>query len=324
MAAPIVPEDFGGESLENGIRMHGWKFETSEGAIVNTAELASLKKRLHEQAGTDDPLPRLPEAVFGKNSLKMTHEPSGYTLSFDAEGALVEWLRNSLKEGAGGLTVPLANVGSWKDKVQQQDEESKRPDWDWTYSTSYSGVGADVNDEPLPWAAHSGAGIDMALLRRRDPILFFADLPLYQDDLHDNGHTECRLRVRVMPTCFFVLLRHFLRVDGLLIRQRDTRIFCKWGGGGGGGGVAVSADSIRSSVVSPPTTLLRMLRAGKCDLPPLPLDPQEGRLVDGGSEDTPRPPILGTSILPDEQVAAQRLESLPPEYETVEELALLS
>ena len=54
----------------------------------------------------------------------------------------------------------------------------------------------------------------MALLRKREPILFFADRTFYTDDLHDNGVSEARLRVRVMPSCFFVLLRHWLRVDG--------------------------------------------------------------------------------------------------------------
>ena len=41
----------------------------------------------------------------------------------------------------------------------------------------------------------------MALLRRRDvPILHFEDIPLYEDDLGDNGESMVRLRLRVMPT----------------------------------------------------------------------------------------------------------------------------
>lgn len=306
--AEILPEDFGGESLPNGVRIHGWRFETMDGAILRTSELAELKLRLQAAAGTEELLPKLPEAVFGHNKLTMTHESTGYQIKFDAEGALLEWLKNSLVAGSGGLTINAAELGSWRDKVAQMSGDSSRPDWDWTYSTTYSGISMDANEQPLPWAQHSGPGIDMAMLKRRDPILFFADLPLYQDDLHDNGHSECRLRIRVMPQCFFVLLRHFLRVDGSLIRQRDTRLFCKFGNATAG--------------TSPTPPLIRMLRAGTCALPPLPTTPDEGRLVEGGAEDTPRPPILGTAILPDEQAAAQRLDALPPETEIVESLPL--
>ena len=75
---------------------------------------------------------------------------------------------------------------------------------------------------------HKGSGLDMKLLRRRDiPILHYVDLPLYEDEMDDNGSSVLRVRLRVMPSFFFVLLRHVLRVDGVLIRQRETRIFHK-------------------------------------------------------------------------------------------------
>lgn len=34
------------------------------------------------------------------------------------------------------------------------------------------------------------------------------------------------MQVRVMPRCWYVLLRFFLRVDGVLVKLRETRIFC--------------------------------------------------------------------------------------------------
>ena len=33
-----------------------------------------------------------------------------------------------------------------------------------------------------------------------------------------------------MPGCWFVLLRFWLRIDGLMVRLRDTRILCRWPG----------------------------------------------------------------------------------------------
>jgi type 2A phosphatase activator TIP41 len=69
---------------------------------------------------------------------------------------------------------------------------------------------------------------DRALLLSRDePILFFADVPLYESELDDNGCSQLGVKVRVMPRCWLVLLRFWLRVDGCLVRLRETRLFCR-------------------------------------------------------------------------------------------------
>jgi len=69
---------------------------------------------------------------------------------------------------------------------------------------------------------------DRALLLSRDePILFFAEVPLYESELDDNGCSQLVAKVRVMPRCWLVLLRFWLRVDGSLVRLRETRLFCR-------------------------------------------------------------------------------------------------
>jgi len=67
--------------------------------------------------------------------------------------------------------------------------------------------------------------IPIAELTRQDPILFYAEVPLYEDELHDNGMSQIIIRVRVMPTSFFLLARYTLRVDNVLFRTYDTRIY---------------------------------------------------------------------------------------------------
>uniref|UniRef100_A0A8C4N8V1 TIP41-like protein n=1 Tax=Eptatretus burgeri TaxID=7764 RepID=A0A8C4N8V1_EPTBU len=59
----------------------------------------------------------------------------------------------------------------------------------------------------------------------REPILFFEDVVLFEDELHDHGISILSVKVRVMPSGFFLLLRFFLRVDGVVIRVNDTRIY---------------------------------------------------------------------------------------------------
>ncbi len=48
---------------------------------------------------------------------------------------------------------------------------------------------------------------------------------MYEDDLGDQGYTACNLRYRVMSDCFYILHRYYLRVDEVLVRIYDTRLF---------------------------------------------------------------------------------------------------
>ena len=47
---------------------------------------------------------------------------------------------------------------------------------------------------------------------------------LYEDDLHDNGQVTLTCKIRVMPTVVFCLERLWVRVDGVMLRVRDTRV----------------------------------------------------------------------------------------------------
>ena len=149
------------------------------------------------------------------------------------------------------------------------------------------------------WKEHKGSGFDMALLRRCDvPIVHYVDLPLYEDELDDSGSSVVRLRLRVMPSCFLVLLRHALRVDGVLVRHHDTRYFHKFG----------------------TPLVLRDRRLAEAPLAPL-----RGLQAHGNPEDAP--PALCSALLcsasvPDERQAAEKLALVKPKRESIEELAL--
>jgi len=69
----------------------------------------------------------------------------------------------------------------------------------------------------------------MKLLSRQDPILdqilYYEDVPLFEDELHDNGESSFNVRIRVMPHSFFLLARLFLRVDNVVFRLFDVRIY---------------------------------------------------------------------------------------------------
>lgn len=82
--------------------------------------------------------------------------------------------------------------------------------YDWTYTTTYQGNLVNEREEgeergDIHWDAADPEDtthtIPMAELMRPDPILFYAEIPLFEDELHDNGSSH--LLVRIVR--FFIL-----------------------------------------------------------------------------------------------------------------------
>jgi type 2A phosphatase activator TIP41 len=67
--------------------------------------------------------------------------------------------------------------------------------------------------------------IPVELLRRPDPIMFFDDVMLYEDELADNGISMLSCKIRVMPDRLLLLSRFFMRLDNVVFRLRDTRVY---------------------------------------------------------------------------------------------------
>lgn len=98
--------------------------------------------------------------------------------------------------------------------------------FDWSYSTDYKGTCSsepsfEPTDNPIP----------LALLKRPDPILFFDDVVLYEDELADNGISMLSCKIRVMPARLLLLVRFFMRLDDVIFRVRDTRVFVEFATG---------------------------------------------------------------------------------------------
>jgi type 2A phosphatase activator TIP41 len=79
--------------------------------------------------------------------------------------------------------------------------------YDWTYTTTYAGTSSDDAGpgNAAEWTpadpANAQHAIPIAELSRPDPILFYAEIPLFEDELHDNGASHLLVRV-VRPLSF--------------------------------------------------------------------------------------------------------------------------
>ena len=124
------------------------------------------------------------------------------------------------------------------------------------------------------------------------------------DDCGEHGESALTARLRVMPDCFFVLLRHHLRVDGVVVKQRDARFFHRFGAG----------------------AVLREQRLAEAPLPPLPSRADAEAVVTGAASAAPAPadaappaPRRGPTS---EQAASEQLAAVTPTLHVVEESAV--
>lgn len=46
----------------------------------------------------------------------------------------------------------------------------------------------------------------------------YDEVVLFEDFIHDHGVVRVTVKTRVMPRCWFVLLRYWLRVDGVVMK----------------------------------------------------------------------------------------------------------
>ncbi|WWC86734.1 uncharacterized protein L201_001612 [Kwoniella dendrophila CBS 6074] len=226
------------------IQIGQWEIETIKKPILNGKEIDSAEKSLN--------LP-LPEMTFGNNSLRLTYLPSSQAsssyqiqeggsdqihLKFDSIEALAGVATGEGWEQRVGGGVQVSMADKWKTKSSSNSFSGDSPipskpvkPHDWTFSTCYSGsISGSTSSSFKPSPTHS---LPLALLARQDPnldrILFYDDVPLFEDELHDNGESILNVRIRVMPHSFFILSRLFVRVDNVLFRIHDVRIYHSFG-----------------------------------------------------------------------------------------------
>lgn len=206
-----------------GIRIHGWEIETHNRSILTSSNFELWEQKLQTS--------HLPEMVFGDSSLVLKHMETGIKIYFNAFDALAGWKKEALPP----VEVPAAAQWKFRSKPFQQ----VILDYDYTFTTPYSGSEIiEINAEKhggeektsaenngLCWE-DSNEKIDLVSLSLKEPILFYDEVILYEDELADNGISLLTVKVRVMPSCWFLLLRFWLRVDGVLMRLRDTRLHC--------------------------------------------------------------------------------------------------
>ncbi|GAO48814.1 TIP41-domain-containing protein [Saitoella complicata NRRL Y-17804] len=192
---------------ERSITIRNWKVKSRKLPILSSKEIDDANSRLG--------IP-IPEMIFGNNEVRIEHA-SGWAIKFDALDAL------DMVDKTGETMLKVAYSQEWNQSRDTSSGDIKdvvKP-YDWTYTTSYKGT---VVEGSQPFSATSD-NIPLDKLKQPDPILFYDEADLYEDELHDNGASLLNVRVRVMPQRMLLLARLFMRLDGVVCRIRDTRVY---------------------------------------------------------------------------------------------------
>ncbi|KAL4903731.1 hypothetical protein BDW74DRAFT_156136 [Aspergillus multicolor] len=193
----------------DSITVKGFKISTQKLPILKADPIEAMTKKLGIAP---------PEMIFGDNFVSIEHVRSGWSINFNAFDAL------DRVDKTGESMLKVAHSKEWQKSRETTHEGIKdvvKP-FDWSYSTDYRGtvISTQVRD-----FEETTTHIPIELLKRPDPILFFDEVILYEDELADNGITMLSCKVRVMPGRLLLLSRFFMRLDNVLFRLRDTRVY---------------------------------------------------------------------------------------------------
>ncbi|CCD22283.1 Tip41p NDAI_0A01250 [Naumovozyma dairenensis CBS 421] len=197
------------------INNNEWKISSKKGTILNAQEIDHW---ITNELSFDT----LPEMIFGNNFIKLENLKHNWSLSFNALDSLKMVNTNTeIKD-----IIKVSYSDKWVDHVNRNSMKN----FDWTYSTKYKGteIFNGENLEKKKLQLDNDVQLPMDKLSRLDKILFFDDMILFEDELADNGISVLNVKIRVMEERLLILSRFFLRVDNVICRIYETRVYVEF------------------------------------------------------------------------------------------------
>lgn len=238
----IIPSPAARMPLEDipSISIDNWTITSCKKPILNSVELETWESEYLSG------LRALPEMIFGNNFIKIENIKYSWQIEFNALDAL----KLVSSEDAG---IRVAYSKDWiesKKRANQNKNINKKSNeievheveidkllqivkhYDWTYTTEYKGTihtkeKSGENDKYI-FQKDDSLELPIEKLSRPDPILYFDDMILYEDELADNGISLLTCKIRVMNERLLLLMRFFLNVDDVILRVYDTRVYVEF------------------------------------------------------------------------------------------------
>ncbi|EPY50574.1 TIP41-like type 2a phosphatase regulator Tip41 [Schizosaccharomyces cryophilus OY26] len=183
-----------------------WKIKAQRGAILKSFEVDNLQTELGFAP---------PEMTFGKNFISIYYKDSPI-YGFFTKDAL-----ETVGKGPGEL-MQVSFAGDWiKSRSKTGESFPVVSPYDWTYYTEYQGTLLDRKRHFEEIRDH----IPARKILEAGTNLWYNELILFEDELADNGKAMFDVRVRVVKGHLILLARLVMRLDNVIVRVNETRIY---------------------------------------------------------------------------------------------------
>ena len=243
------------EAPPNKKKINFEKFSHKNWDFYSHIEYMMSSKIMDELTSTSDyiQIKLLPEVLNGYNRLFLINKDNNFAYEFSPLKILdltnFEIRKKAFENKSIYYIPPEVKVqfhDEWKDIKVEGKEEIKEQESisDWTFCSPSMGNICTIpnseianfyeeekldKDKIFKTEIDDKISIPIEKLTPQNPIIHYSEVIFYEDELGDNGICESKIRFRIMNDCFYGLMRAYLRVDNVLIRNMDTRIFHNFG-----------------------------------------------------------------------------------------------
>ena len=210
----------------------GWDFYSHTENMLNSKDLDILIKNKEENGLY---IPHLPEIFYGFNRLFLINESQNFCYEFNPLQMLSltnNNVRQKLLKEKEIYYIPT------QAKSQYSKTDDTKNEMDWSFSSPYMGHITSINNcimnkyypkinETKKFRTEKSNMIFPEI--KVENVLNYNQVQFFEDELGDIGLSEGKIGFGVMDQCFLGLMRCYLRVDNMLVRNIDTKIYHKFG-----------------------------------------------------------------------------------------------
>ena len=210
----------------------GWDFYSHSENMMNSKDLDILIKNKDESKLY---INHLPEIFYGFNRLFLINKSKNFCYEFNPIQmlSLANYnLRKKLLKEKEIYYIPKQAKSQYSKSDDSKNEE------DWSFSSPYMGhitpINKSIMSKYYPEINETKKfKIEKTNLKfpetKVENVLNYNQIHFFEDELGDIGFSEGKIGFGVMNECFLGLMRCYLRVDNMIVRNIDTKIYHKFG-----------------------------------------------------------------------------------------------
>ena len=209
-----------------------WDFYSHTENMMNSSDLDLLIKNKEENKLY---INHLPEIFYGFNRLFLINQSKNFCYEFNPL-QMLSLINNNIRKKL--LKEKEIYYIPSQAKSQYSKTDDSKNEEDWSFSSSYMGHITSINNTVMnkyyPEIKESKkfkkekTNIKFPEMKVEN-VLNYSQIHFFEDELGDIGFSEGKIGFGVMNDCFLGLMRCYLRVDNMIVRNIDTKIYHKFG-----------------------------------------------------------------------------------------------